>query len=54
MNILRRSWDDIREQTLQSSAPALIYEEGDLIKRSLRDVYNREIEEVIVDGELCL
>ena len=50
---LRRSWDDIREQTLQSSAPALIYEEGDLIKRSLRDVYNREIEEVIVDGELA-
>ena len=48
---LRRSWDDIREQTLQSSAPALIYEEGDIIKRSLRDVYNREIEEVIVDGE---
>jgi len=50
---LRRSWDDIREQTLQSSAPALIYEEGDIIKRSLRDVYNREIEEVIVDGELA-
>ena len=48
---LRRSWDDIREQTLKSSAPALIYEEGDIIKRSLRDVYNREIEEVIVDGE---
>ena len=48
---LRRSWDQIREQTLQSSAPAIIYEEGDLIKRSLRDVYNREIEEVIVDGE---
>ncbi|MFL2654280.1 MAG: ribonuclease E/G, partial [Alphaproteobacteria bacterium] len=48
---LRRSWDEIREQTLQSSAPAIIYEEGDLIKRSLRDVYNREIEEVIVDGE---
>ena len=48
---LRRSWDDIREQTLQSSAPALIYEEGDLIKRSLRDVYNREIEEVIVSSK---
>ncbi len=48
---LRRSWDEIREQTLQSSAPAIIYEEGDLIKRSLRDVYNREIEEVMVDGE---
>jgi ribonuclease E len=48
---LRRTWDDIREQTLQSSAPALIYEEGDLVKRSLRDVYNRDIEEIIVDGE---
>lgn len=48
---LRRTWDDIREQTLQSSAPALIYEEGDLVKRSLRDVYNREIEEIVIDGE---
>jgi ribonuclease E len=48
---LRRTWDDIREQTLQSSAPALIYEEGDVVKRSLRDVYNRDIEEIIVDGE---
>ncbi len=48
---LRRTWDEIREQTLQSSAPAMIYEEGDLVKRSLRDVYNREIEEVVVDGE---
>ncbi|NKB49565.1 MAG: Rne/Rng family ribonuclease [Alphaproteobacteria bacterium] len=50
---LRRTWDEIREQTLQSSAPAMIYEEGDLVKRSLRDVYNREIEEVIVDGEVA-
>ena len=48
---LRRTWDDIREQTLLSSAPALIYEEGDVVKRSLRDVYNRDIEEVVVDGE---
>ena len=48
---LRRTWDEIRDQTLQSSAPAMIYEEGDLVKRSLRDVYNREIEEIIVDGE---
>ncbi len=48
---LRRTWDDIREQTLKSSAPALIYEEGDVVKRSLRDVYNRDIEEVVVDGE---
>ncbi|NNE83502.1 MAG: ribonuclease E/G [Alphaproteobacteria bacterium] len=50
---LRRTWDDIRKQTLQSSAPAMIYEEGDLVKRSLRDVYNREIEEIIVDGEVA-
>ena len=48
---LRRTWDDIREQTLQSSAPAMIYEEGDLVKRSLRDVYNRDIEEIVIDGE---
>lgn len=48
---LRRTWDDIREQTLQSSAPAMIYEEGDLVKRSLRDVYNRDIEEILIDGE---
>jgi len=48
---LRRTWDDIREQTLKSSAPAMIYEEGDLVKRSLRDVYNRDIEEIIIDGE---
>ena len=50
---LRRTWDEIREQTLQSSAPALIYEEGDLVKRSLRDVYNRDIEEIVVDGEVA-
>ena len=50
---LRRTWDEIREQTLQSSAPELIYEEGDLVKRSLRDVYNREIEEIIIDGEVA-
>ncbi len=48
---LRRTWDDIREQTLKSSALSMIYEDGDLVKRSLRDVYNREIEEIVVDGE---
>ena len=48
---LRRLWDEIRELTLQSSAPALIYEEGDVIKRSLRDTYNRDIEEVLIEGE---
>ncbi|CAN0267610.1 unnamed protein product [Discosporangium mesarthrocarpum] len=48
---LRRLWDEIRELTLQSSAPALIYEEGDVIKRSLRDTYNRDIDEVLIEGE---
>ena len=48
---LLRLWDSIRERTLASSAPALIYEEADLIKRSIRDVYGRDIEEVVVEGE---
>jgi ribonuclease E len=48
---LLRLWDDIREMTLQSSAPALIYEEGSLIKRAIRDLYARDIEEVLVEGE---
>ncbi len=48
---LQRLWEQIRELTLQSIAPAKIYEEGDLIKRSIRDLYNREIEEVLVEGE---
>ena len=46
-----RLWDEIRELTLQSTAPALIYEEGNLIKRSIRDLYARDIDEVLVDGE---
>ncbi|PYG34469.1 Rne/Rng family ribonuclease [Pelagimonas varians] len=48
---LQRLWEQIRELTLKSSAPAKIYEEGDLIKRSIRDLYNREIDEVFVEGE---
>jgi ribonuclease E len=48
---LLRLWDEIREMTLQSSAPALIYEEGSLIKRAIRDLYARDIEEVQVEGE---
>ncbi|MEE2944380.1 MAG: Rne/Rng family ribonuclease [Pseudomonadota bacterium] len=48
---LQRLWEQIRELTLKSSAPAKIYEEGDLIKRSIRDLYNREIDEVMVEGE---
>ncbi|MBW6396461.1 ribonuclease E/G [Roseomonas sp. HJA6] len=48
---LLRLWDSIRERTLASTAPALIYEEADLIKRSIRDVYGRDIEEVVVEGD---
>lgn len=48
---LARLWDGIREKTLGSSAPALIYGDSDLIKRAIRDIYNRDIEEVIVEGE---
>ena len=48
---LQRMWEQIRELTLKSSAPAKIYEEGDLIKRSIRDLYSKDIDEVIVAGE---
>jgi ribonuclease E len=48
---LLRLWDNIRERTLASTAPALIYEEADLIKRSIRDVYGRDIDEVMVEGD---
>jgi ribonuclease E len=48
---LLRLWDDIREHTMRSVAPALIYEEASLIKRAIRDVYSRDIDEIIVDGE---
>ncbi|MEM7752494.1 MAG: ribonuclease E/G [Pseudomonadota bacterium] len=48
---LQRMWEQIRELTLKSIAPAQIYEEGNLIKRSIRDLYSREIDEVLVEGE---
>ncbi|MSP00772.1 MAG: ribonuclease E/G [Acetobacteraceae bacterium] len=48
---LLRLWDDIRDHTLKSIAPALIYEEASLIKRAIRDVYSREIDDITVDGE---
>ena len=48
---LARLWDEIRENTLKSQAPALINEDSDLIKRAIRDIYNRDIDEVIVEGE---
>ncbi len=48
---LMRLWDDIREHTMRSVAPALIYEEASLIKRAIRDVYSRDVDEIQVDGE---
>ena len=48
---LARVWDEIREKTLASVAPALIHSDSDLIKRAIRDIYNKEIEEVVVEGE---
>ncbi|MGZ2413042.1 ribonuclease E [Sphingomonas sp. F9_3S_D5_B_2] len=48
---LARLWDEIRERTLGSTAPALIYRDSDLVKRAIRDLYHREIDEVIVEGE---
>ncbi len=48
---LLRQWDQIRELTLKSIAPAPIYEEGNLIKRAIRDLYTRDIEEVLVEGD---
>ncbi|MBM9595857.1 Rne/Rng family ribonuclease, partial [Roseitranquillus sediminis] len=47
---LQRLWEQIRELTLKSIAPTKIYEEGDLIKRSIRDLYSRDIDEVLVEG----
>jgi ribonuclease E len=48
---LQRQWEQVRELTLKSVAPALIYQEGDLIHRTIRDLYNRDIDEVLVEGE---
>src|SRR6202030_764442 len=48
---LMRLWSEIRDLTLKSTAPALIHEEGNLIKRSIRDLYARDIDEVVVEGE---
>ncbi len=47
---LSRLWSDIRGKTMESSAPALIHEEGNLVKRSIRDLYNKDIEEILVQG----
>lgn len=48
---LARLWDEIRENTLKSSAPSLVYQDSDLIKRAIRDIYNKDIDEVIVEGD---
>ncbi|MEL0133033.1 MAG: ribonuclease E/G, partial [Rhodobiaceae bacterium] len=48
---LSKLWDEIRTKTLESQAPSLIHEEGDLVKRSIRDLYTSEVDEVLVEGE---
>jgi ribonuclease E len=48
---LMRLWESVRDLTLQSQAPSLVYEEGSLIKRSIRDLYTKDVDEVIVEGE---
>ncbi|CAN5472105.1 hypothetical protein BH10PSE12_BH10PSE12_16240 [soil metagenome] len=48
---LARLWDEIRENTLKAAAPELVHNDSDLIKRAIRDIYNKDIEEVIVEGE---
>lgn len=50
LDYLMRLWDSIRDLTLKSSAPAMIYEEGDLVKRAVRDIYSNEIEEILISG----
>lgn len=48
---LTRLWDDIRDLTLKSTAPSMIYEDSSLIKRAIRDIYSREIDEIMVEGD---
>src|SRR3546814_3482551 len=48
---LARLWDEIRQKTLESSAPALVHSDSDLVKRAIRDSYHKEIEEVLVEGD---
>ncbi|MET0530821.1 MAG: ribonuclease E/G, partial [Microvirga sp.] len=48
---LMRLWESVRELTLNSAAPALVYEEGSLIKRAIRDLYNKEIDDIMVSGD---
>jgi ribonuclease E len=48
---LLRLWETVRDLTLRSNAPTLVYEEGSLVKRSIRDLYNKDIDEIVVAGE---
>jgi ribonuclease E len=48
---LLRLWESVRDMTLQSTAPCLVYEEGNLIKRSIRDLYSKDIDEIVVAGD---
>ncbi len=51
LDYLSRLWDNIRELTMQSSAPSMVYEEADLIKRAVRDLYGKDIDDVVVSGQ---
>src|SRR5207342_1979297 len=48
---LLRLWETVRDLTLKSTAPTLVYEEGSLVKRSIRDLYNKDIDEILVAGD---
>ena len=48
---LLRMWDQIRELTLKSNAPSCVYEEGDIVKRAIRDLYNKDVSEIVVEGD---
>ena len=50
---LLKLWDSVRETTLKSTAPTLVHEEADLIKRTIRDTYSRDIEEVLIEGDVA-
>lgn len=48
---LCKLWDEIREKTLSSIAPSLVYAEGDLVQRAIRDIYSKEVDEILIEGE---
>ena len=49
-DVTKNGWEEIKTKAIKSIAPALVYEEGDIIKRALRDLYDNETKNVIVDG----